>query len=333
MTKRVLITGATGFMGSHILEILQNEPLEISVACRTPEKLPPSYSGLIKTGDLRDSEYVADLVKNVDIICHAAAWTSLWSHKQQSHDNFLIPTLNLIRAAKLAGVKHFIFPSTTSAAAPVSSRDSMNEGIPRHFWPHLCNVIHIENELQKQASKSFSTVILRLGIFVGRRYNLGILPVLLPRLNTHLVPWLDKGKTRLPLIDGEDIARAFLNTINTNNLKIFERINIVGVEQPTVEELINFIHDNYNYPQPHFTVPFSLAYKFAWLMEKLSVFTPWEPLVTRSLIHLMEETQSNNQFASEKIGYQPSVHWKDSISAQIEELQASEKKIRLAADT
>ncbi len=332
MTKRILITGATGFVGSHILENLLKEPVEIIVACRNPEKLLHGYSGTIKKGDLRDTHYVTEIVKNVDIICHAAAWTSLWSHKQQSHENFLTPTLNLIHSAKLAGATRFIFPSTTSASAPTNSENPMSQGIPRQFWPHLCNVIHIENELRKQASEDFTSVILRLGIFVGRRYNLGILPALLPRLGTHLVPWLDNGQTHLPLIDGIDIGKAFRKTLESEQLNNFECLNIVGNEQPTIRQFLNFIHTNYGYPLPHFSVSFSTAYTFASLMEKLSIFTPWEPLVTRSLIHLMEDTHANNQIAKDKIGFQPTVHWKDSISAQMEEFKASDRKIKLAAE-
>ncbi|MCG8428737.1 MAG: NAD(P)-dependent oxidoreductase, partial [Chromatiales bacterium] len=320
MGKRVLITGVTGFVGSHILDVLMgDDSLSLVAACRSTNNLNPNFSGETRIGDLRDSDYIASVVKDVDVVCHAAAWTSLWNHKQFSRENFLTPSLNIIEAAKKAGVKQFIFASTTSAAAPDISKDALAGGIHRKFWPHLCNVIAIENELRKSSSSSFSAVVLRLGIFTGKRYSLGMLPILLPRLKTHLVPWVAGGKTHVPLVDGQDIGQAFFRAVTHEGLFGYEAFNIVGQEQPTAKELIGFIHSEFSYPKPHFSVPFGIAYAFAWLMEKIDPVVPWEPLVIRSIIHLLEETGVDNKKAELQLGYQPTVHWKDSVRAQIEE--------------
>ena len=330
MSKRVLITGATGFVGSHILEaFMQDASVTIIVACRDKNKLLKNFTGEVRVGDLRDSNYVEGVVKDIDIICHAAAWTSLWSNEGLSKVNFLDPTLRLIKAAKNTGVTQFIFPSTTSAASPNDSSNPLSKGVARKFWPHLCNVIAIEDELRNSANASFSTVILRLGIFTGRRYGVGVLPILLPRLKTHLVPWVASGKTHIPLIDGRDIARAFVQTVQTIKAKTLanhEAFNIVGTEQPTVRELILFIHEKFNYPKPHFGVPFSIAYPFAWLMEKIDAVVPWEPLITRSIIHLLEETHVDNEKASEILDYKPVIYWKNSVTEQINELHSIQKK-------
>lgn len=327
MSKRILITGATGFVGSHILEaLMQDDTLTIVVACRNKKNLLKEFKGEVKIGDLRDNEYVKEIVKDIDVVCHAGAWTSLWNHKQQSHDNYLTPSLNLIKASKDSGVQKFIFPSTTSATSFKKSSDPLNKGIPRTFWPHLCNVIAIEDELRKAVSSDLSAIVLRLGIFTGERYGVGIIPILLPRLKTHLVPWVAGGKTNIPLIDGADIGNAFLQSTKVDNLKEYEAFNIVGTEQPTVREMIIFVNETFNYPKPHFSVPFGIAYPFAWLMEKINPVVPWEPLVTRSIIHLLEPTKVNNDKAFKKINYKPHIHWKDSIVKQVEELHQQQKK-------
>jgi nucleoside-diphosphate-sugar epimerase len=237
----------------------------------------------------------------------------------------LEPTLALIDAAKLAGVKRFINVSTTSAASPQNSSDPMSRGIPRAFWPHLCNVVAIEDALRKQANSEFQVVNLRLGIFAGQRYGLGILPILTPRLKTHLVPWVAGGRTSLPIVDGRDIGQAFALASVASGLANYEGFNIVGAQVPTVREVITFLSKEFNLPSPHFGVPFFIAYPFAWLMEKLDVIVPWEPLVTRSIIHLMEEVNADNSKAQHLLGYKPVRGWQDAVRVQMQEMRAYQK--------
>lgn len=320
--QRVLITGATGFIGSHILEALEGlEDIEIVVACRSLARLPSRFHDRAVLGDLRDGDYIEAIVQDIDILCHAAAWTSLWGHEAQSDELFLKPSLALIDAARRAGVRRFINNSSTSAASPGASADPNSPGVPLPYWPHLNNVIRLEDALRDGASSTFQVVNLRLGIFTGRRYGIGILPILLPRLKTHFVPWVEGGRTSLPLVDGSDIGQAFARAVAAEGLAEYEAFNIVGPETPSVREVIDYIHDAHGYPRPHFSVPFSVAFRFAWLMERLDPIVPWEPLVTRSIIHILEETGVDNHRAEQKLGYRPAIPWRDSVDAQLEEMQ------------
>lgn len=319
---KVLVTGANGFVGSHILDALgARKDVQVVAACRDPGRFPRDFTGDVRVGDLRDATYRRAVVDGVDVVSHAAAWTSLWGHVHESRAAFLEPTLALIEEARAAGVKRFINTSTTSAAAPYRSADAMAAGIERRFWPHLCNVIAIENALRNHASAVFQVVNLRLGIFTGQRYALGLLPILVPRLRTHLVPWVAGGRTSLPLTDGRDIGQAFALAATEDNLGSYESFNIVGPEVPRVREVISFLHDEYGLPLPHFSVPFVGAYAFAWLMEQLDVVVPWEPLVTRSIIHLMEEVHVDNDKAARMLGYRPVHGWRESIRVQMQEMK------------
>ena len=321
MVKSVLVTGANGFVGSHVLEALQQrDDVRVIAACRDRQKLLAGFSGEVREGDLRDPEYRKNVVAGVDVLCHAAAWTSLWGHRQASHDLYLQPALALIEAARAAGVQRFINTSTTSAASPDRSTDPMSRGIPRPFWPHLCNVVAIEDALRERAGPGFQVVNLRLGIFAGKRYALGILPILTPRLKTHLVPWVAGGRTSLPIVDGRDIGQAFALAATRDGLAEYESFNIVGPDVPNVRDVITLLSEEFSLPRPHFGVPFAIAYPFAWLMEKLDSIVPWEPLVTRSIIHLMEEVDVDNARAERLLGYRPVHHWREAVRLQMQEM-------------
>ncbi len=55
-------------------------------------------------------------------------------------------------------------------------------------------------------------------------------------------------------------------------------------------------------------------------MEKLDKVVPWEPLVTRSIIHLLQETHADNSRAAHHPGYAPQHHWKQAIDRQMAEM-------------
>jgi nucleoside-diphosphate-sugar epimerase len=324
--KTILVTGANGFVGTHTLKsLMKQEGINLIAACRDRSKLITEFKGEVREGDFRDETYLDAMLEGVDVICNAMAWTSLWGYKKQSQELYLKPMINLIDKVVEKGISRFINVSTTSAAAPEKSSDAMSAGIPRAFWPHLCTVIKIENVMCVKANSVTSMINMRLGIFAGEHYGLGILPILLPRLKTHLVPWVAGGKTSLPVIDGEDIGEAMKCAAIAEELDGYQSFNIVGKEVPTVREVIEFIHKEFAYPKPHFNVPFFIAYPFAWLMEMLDPIVPWEPLVNRSIVHLLEEVSADNSRATKILGYQPRHNWQDAVTKQIKEMNKSQK--------
>ncbi|HHB80662.1 MAG TPA: hypothetical protein ENK83_02790 [Aliiroseovarius sp.] len=163
-------------------------------------------------------------------------------------------------------------------------------------------------------------VTLRTGLFAGRRYAIGLLPLLLPRLRTHLVPWVARGRTGLPIVAGEDIGQAFMLAAAASGLQGYQAFNIVGPETPSAREVITYICNAYDISAPHFSVPFPLAYVFARAMELLDPLVPWGPLVTRSIVHLLEETGATNQRAHRLLGYVPNVDWRAALDMQMEEM-------------
>jgi len=327
MTHTILVTGATGFVGSHVLEALtgiSHKDLHIIAACRDRRKLIPGYGGEIREGDLRDPDYLQRVLAGVDIVCHCAAWTSLWGKRQESDELFLQPSLQLIQQALEWKIKRFVFISTTSAAAPGHSHDASSPGIPLRYWPHLNNIIKIENAMQDNAHRGMAMVNLRCGLFAGQRYALGLLPVLLPRLKTRLLPWVSAGKNHLPIIDGKDVGQAVVRAALAPLSTPYTALNIVGPEVPTAREVINYIAEHYGYPRPIFSLPLPLAYGYAWLLEKLDRLVPWEPLLTRSIVHLLEDTQANNVQAQELTGYEPEIHWQEAIARQMQAMDKNQ---------
>ncbi|MEN8179568.1 MAG: NAD(P)-dependent oxidoreductase [Pseudomonadota bacterium] len=325
---KVLVTGATGFVGSHVLESLMgNEQLQVIAACRDREKLSriiPGFKGEVRLGDLTDNNYIRELVKDIDVVCHAAAWTCLWAHRKQSQYYYREPSKALIDAAIESGVKRFIFDASVVVVKPHRDKTPITDHEPAHhprIWPHIDTVVDIEQYMRKQSDKGTTMVSLRFGHFVGKRYNLGFLSLLFPRLKTHLVPWVAGGKARVPLIDGRDIGHAFLLATTTEGLQGFESFNICGPSFPTMREVIDFIHAETGVPRPHFGVPLRAAYTFGWLMEKLNPLLPGDPFLTRGIVYLGEDWYAPSDYAKERLDYEASIGWKTAIRGQLQDMK------------
>ena len=326
--KNILITGCTGFVGSHILESFENnsdESINIIASCRNKLKLNKEYQQNALEGDLKDNNYIKKITKKADIICHTASWAELNGNIKNSQENFLFPTINLINQAIENKVKRFIFLSAITSNPIVDNKLHTKLELNK-IWAHYASIIRIEKYLEKVSEDKIEIIILRVGYFTGKNYSLGILPILLPRLKTHLVPWIENGNTTLPLVDGEDIAQSFKLASLVTLRNTFNTIDVVGKSTPTVKEVFKYLNKKYKYPLPHFSVSYEIAYLFARFMRSLYKILPFDPLLVPSVVLLLEETNSTNKKAKDILGYMPKIDWKDSLDIQIEEMKIRQIK-------
>ncbi len=323
---RVLVTGATGFLGSNILEsLMTHHAVEAIAACRHPEKLSRHFSGEVRKGDLSDAGYRRELVRNVDVICHAGTWASMWNHAALERERFFEPACDLIQQAIHHGVKRFIQTSTVCISAKVSDDSAIDDFSATGytgFWPHLDRLIDLDRYMQANSTRGTQMITMRLGHFVGAGNRLGMLPALVPRLRTYLVPWLAGGRKRIPLTSDSDLGNAFTLAATAEGLNDYESFNICGGEFPTLREVVEFIAQETGFPKPLYSVPYPAGYAFAWLMEKLNPILPGSsPFLTRSIVHLCENWQCPIGYARKKLGYSPHKDWHTAVREHLADLQ------------
>jgi nucleoside-diphosphate-sugar epimerase len=227
---RCLVTGATGFLGRSILASLQSRPdIDVVAACRAPAKLPRSFGGEVRAGDLLDARYRRAVCEGIDVVCHAGTWASLWGHSREENELFYAPTCDLLEQAIRSGTRRFLQTSTIVMAPPPRDGRPLDDfAEPRHsgFWPHLDLLIDIDAYMRRNCNRGTQMVAMRLGHFVGAGNRLGLVPALLPRLRTRLVPWLNGGRSRLPLVADTDLGESFALAATCPSLDNYESFNI-----------------------------------------------------------------------------------------------------------
>jgi nucleoside-diphosphate-sugar epimerase len=295
-------------------------------ACRRPERLPAGFDGEVRAGDLDNADYRRQVVKGVDVVCHAASAASMWGHAREERERFLAPAVDLVDQAVEAGVGRFILAGTVAMSAPPERGvllDDRAETRPTGFWPHLDRLIDLDRHMAERAGEGTQMVLLRLGHFVGVGNAVGLVPALVPRLRTRLVPWLDRGRRRLPLVADTDLGAAFALAATATGLADYESFHIIGPERPTLREVVDHIAATAGCPRPWVSVPQRLGYVAGGLMEKLPPVLPGRsPFLTRSIVYLCEDWYCTNDRANQALGYAPRKDWRLAVDEQLRGLAA-----------
>ena len=139
---KILVTGAAGFLGSHVTRQLVARGDDVRVLLRPSSNnraiadLPLEYV----TGDLRDPASLERALAGVQRVFHVAADYRLWAKRSQDiYDSNVGGTKNLLEAAKRAGVEQFIYTSTVATIAvdrpelPNESTDAKLEEMVGHY--------------------------------------------------------------------------------------------------------------------------------------------------------------------------------------------------------
>lgn len=322
--KKVLITGATGFLGGAVLNRLQKRSdIQIIAAVRNAGRLPENFQGVVEEGYMNDSAYRERIVKGVDVIAHTASWAAMWRHRRKEKIKFYLPTISLIDEALAAGVKRFVLTGTIAMNKSARSGkvflddEAVND---TGFWPHLDQLNAVDRYMKDNSHRGMQMVTLRLGHFLGRGNKLGLVPALVPRMRTRMVPWLSGGKRKMPLVTPEDLASGFEKSLLENYEGDYQSFNIIGKEFPALREVIEHISDYTGIAPPLISVPYSVGYIFAFLMEYLHPPLPGYPFLARSIVHLAEGWEASNEKAQRILGYSPQGDWRSTLEDHLDSL-------------
>ena len=149
MKQRILITGATGFIGSNIAEyFLENSFFESIIIIdnlstgfmQNIQNLLDKHNNLkFIEGNIQDIEVCRNITKNIDVICHQAATGSVPRSINDPlfyHKNNVDGFFNLLIAAKENGCKRFVYASSSSVYGDNNSLPKVEDKIGNVLSPY-----------------------------------------------------------------------------------------------------------------------------------------------------------------------------------------------------
>lgn len=143
MTK-VLITGATGFIGNHVTRLCLERGDEVRVMVMPGEDRSPLYGMDVEyvEGNLLDADSLRAAVAGVEGLYHLAALFAIWTKDPDLHYKVNVQGAEaMMRAAMDAGVKKVVFTSSIAAIGVAKPGQRANEQTPFDSWPFASEYI------------------------------------------------------------------------------------------------------------------------------------------------------------------------------------------------
>jgi nucleoside-diphosphate-sugar epimerase len=321
MPQRILITGATGFIGGHVAEACAARGWQVSTVARpgSDTSLLGRLGTIIHPGDLTDATRVRKAVEDVDVVVHCAAKVGDWGPVGEYRKVNVEALRVLLEACKGSSLARFVHMSSLGVY-PARHHHGTDESEPlprRHTDGYTQSKVEAEQlALGYQHDWGVPVVVLRPGFVYGPRDR-----TVMPRL----IENLRKGTVRYPGARG---GRA-LNTICVKNLvdAVFLAIevpqavgqvyNLTDGEFVSKRQFIEAVADAMGLPRPTRTPPLWLARMLTWGSETWARLRGAKeaPLFTRARLKFMG---LNLEFSIEKakreLGYRPRYRFDDAIA-------------------
>ena len=317
--RRILVTGATGFLGRHFVRTLAEESsasLRLLTRGGTVADLPAparSCSELVE-GDLREIAVLDGICQGVDTVVHAAALRPAQPGPKPTLDEFrqvnVDATLTLAMHAAAAGARRFIFVSSTAAvgapaAAEVDETTPCSPTSPYEVTKRLAE----EGLLELGARTGLEAVIIRPCLIAGEGQRGGVLLKMFKLCRKGLFPVFGgRLEVQKPLVDVEDVARALILAATQGRP---DQIYLVtsGVRH-TLGEMLAIAGSLTGRPRPYLSLPVPVARAAAMVTTPLARLAGREPPLSPERLDLfLADRAIDIGKARRELGY--SAHFRD----------------------
>lgn len=316
---RVLVTGASGFIGMHTAKHLVACGHEVLATGRDRDRLSP----LANAGcQLAQADLAGDrldgLLEGTHAVVHCAARASPWGQRSAFwHDNVLA-TERLLDAARRAGaVRRFVFVSSPSIYFQYRDQEQISEAFtPPRQWPTPYAETKWIAECRVLAAPELGPVVLRPRAVFGPG-DRAIAPRLIAIARRGVFPLPGGGDAWVELTYIDNVVGAIVRALEGNSDIEGRSFNITNGEPVQVRDLVARLFALLELPVRFVSVPRPAALMLARLSEAIARMLPGqpEPRVTLYGIGLLAYTQTLSLEAARSVlGYAPLV----SIQAGLE---------------
>ncbi|MFQ6089331.1 MAG: NAD-dependent epimerase/dehydratase family protein [Candidatus Methanofastidiosia archaeon] len=311
---KVLVSGATGLVGSHLVEKILEKGLKVKALVRKTSDL--SHLKKLKVdlvfGDLENFKTLKKATENVDLVYHAAA-KILGENFKDFYQTNVIGTENLLKASLESGVSRFIFLSTVSVYGSRNIVDGKEE-LERKATSHYgrSKVLAEDLVMKYHFEKNLKVSIARPRAIYGERDRYYIPSIV--KLSEKRIPLISGGKNLWDSIYVKDLCEALWLMAKKEKAN-GQAYNVTDGEKRTVFELIHTAQDILGVERTEMSIPYSLALGIGALFELKNLMRRNRDLIfTRSRIKsLCRDRNFNISKVKRELGFEPKYSLKEGL--------------------
>jgi nucleoside-diphosphate-sugar epimerase len=321
--SKYLVTGATGFVGSHIAEAMVKKGWQVVTVARASSdtKFLDSLGVQIVRGDLTEPETIEKAMAGVKAVVNSAAKVGDWGPVEEYRKVNVESVALLLEACRRHPVERFVQISSLGVyeARDHQGTDETVSPPKQHMDGYTQTKVEAEDVVMGyHKNHGIPTVILRPGFVYGPR-DRTVLPRLIDKLRRGKIRYIGSKTKRMNTIHVANIVAAVFLALEKKEA-IGEIFNITDDEEVTKQRFMETICTETGLTPPRKTVPYFLAKTVAGLMERIAKLrrAKQAPAVTRAQVKFMGQ---NLHYSCEKaktlLGYKPQVKFAEGMKEMI----------------
>jgi len=324
MGRRIVITGATGFLGGAVARRLRDTQPDAHVLALGRDRARGAALQAerieFRALDLTDASAVGDALREADAVVHAAALSSPWGAHAAFHAANVVASAHVAEACVRHGVGRLVHVSTPGIYHDGTSRLDVREddALPPRAVNHYAAT---KREAERRviaitARAGTSTVLLRPRAIFGPG-DTAILPRIATALRRQRLPRIGDGRCRVDMTYIDNVVDAVVLALDAPRECSGRAYNITNGEPVHIWAVIDRLADALGVPRPHRQVGRRTARLVAGLLESgHRLLAPErEPALLRYGVDLLSVDMTLDiSRARNELGYRPRVSMDDALA-------------------
>jgi nucleoside-diphosphate-sugar epimerase len=311
---KVLVTGAAGFVGGHLVDLLVERGDEVRALVRPVEdasRLQALPGVEIIHGDMADIDSLRRAVRGVQRVYHIAAKTGPWGPEAVYHATNVQGVSDLILTAMDAGVQRIVHTSSITVYGH-HLRGSVTEEYPYHAEnnPYSRTKIASEKLIFKLVKERGAPVVIARPAWIYGPRDTASFGRFVKLVESGKGMLIGSGSNRVPVVYVRDVAQGLLKAGDAGHEANGRAYNIADDRRVTQAKYLNTIADALQVPHISRAFPFSAAYlagysaELVWRAMRRREKAP-PPIMTYGVTLLGGDQQFSIEKARRELGYAP----------------------------